>query len=238
MGGTVRAVDLPPGRAQGGLEQVPLPLFQLGQRAHRHRGGAFLGQRRRPGRAGLGVGQVKLQVAAARQDDGRGHTNHGWLDSWHTFSFADYHDPAHMGFRTLRVINDDTVAGGGGFDTHPHRDMEILSYVLRGATPGYVQRSFAEAPVGRLQLVASQTGRNGSLSIHQDAEVWLGKLAAGDRLSHRLPPGRHAWLQVAEGHVTLNGLPLAAGDGAAIGDEPALSLAAERPAQALLFDLH
>ena len=222
----------------------------------------------------------------------RGHANHGWLDSWHTFSFADYHDPAHMGFRSLRVINDDTVAGGGGFDTHPHRDMEILSYVLsgalqhrdslghsavmkagdvqritagtgilhsefnhspiepvhflqvwllpdrRGATPGYAQRSFADAPAGRLHLVASKAGRAGSLPIHQDAEVWLGKLAAGGSILHPLSSGRHAWLQVAEGQVTLNGLSLAAGDGAAIRDEPVLALAAEGAAQVLLFDLN
>lgn len=222
----------------------------------------------------------------------RGHANHGWLDTWHTFSFADYYDPAHMGFRSLRVINDDTVAGGGGFDTHPHRDMEIISYVLSGALqhrdsmghtatmragdvqrisagtgifhsefnaspiepvhflqiwilpdrksakPGYAEKSFGATPADRLQLIASKAGREGSLPINQDADVFLGRLTAGGHLTHLLKPGRHAWLQVAAGNVVLNGLALAAGDGAAVSDEWELRLAAAGAAQVLLFDLN
>ena len=222
----------------------------------------------------------------------RGHANHGWLDSWHTFSFADYHDPAHMGFRSLRVINDDTVAGGGGFDTHPHRDMEIISYVLsgalqhrdslghsavmkagdvqriaagtgilhsefnhspiepvhflqiwilpdrRGVTPGYAQRSFAGVAVGRLHLVASKTGRDGSIAIHQDADLWLAKFGAGDSATFELASGRHAWLHVAEGEVTINGKNLTGGDAAAFDRATSIELLAARPSQVLLFDLN
>ncbi|MFA6545745.1 MAG: pirin family protein [Limisphaerales bacterium] len=222
----------------------------------------------------------------------RGHADHGWLDSWHTFSFADYHDPRHMGFRGLRVINDDIIAGGGGFGMHPHRDMEIITYVLRGALqhrdsmgntavmragdaqqmsagtgvrhsefnhspneplrllqiwiqpehkgvkPSYAEKSFASAAPGQLHLVASRAGRDGSLSIHQDADVWLAKFAGGETFSHTLRPGRHAWLQVAEGEVTLNGAPLKAGDGAAISEESALTLTGRGPSQVLLFDLN
>ena len=226
-----------------------------------------------------------------RKASERGHANHGWLDTWHSFSFADYHDPQWMGFRTLRVINDDTVAGGGGFGTHPHRDMEIITYILSGAlehrdsmgntavmktgdmqrmsagtgvqhsefnhssaepvhllqiwivpdrkraTPGYAQQPFADVAPGRLHLVASKTGRDGSLTINQDADLLLAKLRAGDQVRHVLRPGRHAWLQVAAGEVALNGHPLRAGDGAAVSDDPELLLTAVQPAQVLLFDL-
>lgn len=222
----------------------------------------------------------------------RGHAEHGWLDSWHTFSFADYHDPRHMGFRSLRVINDDTIAGGGGFGMHPHRDMEILTYVLRGAlqhrdsmgntavmcagdaqrmsagtgvrhsefnhsatepvhllqiwlvperkgvTPSYAEKSFASAAPGQLHLVASKGGRDGSLSIHQDADVWLVKFAGGESVTHTLQPQRHAWLQVAQGEVDLNGTPLGAGDGAAVSGENSLRLTGRTPSQVLLFDLN
>ena len=222
----------------------------------------------------------------------RGHADHGWLTSHHTFSFADYHDPQHMGFRSLRVINDDTVAGGGGFGLHPHRDMEILTYVLRGALrhrdslgntavmragdaqqmsagtgvrhsefndsptepvhllqiwllpdqpgvkPSYAEKSFASAASGHLHLVASRGGRDGSLPLHQDADVWLVKFSGGETLSLPLHPGRHAWVQVAEGEVTLNGTPLVTGDGAGLSEETALSLTAHGPAQVLVFDLN
>ena len=232
-------------------------------------------------------------MTTIRRSHERGHANHGWLDAHHTFSFADYYDPNWLGFRSLRVINDDTIAGGGGFGTHPHRDMEIITYMLSGALqhrdsmgheavlkPGDVQRisagtgiahsefnyspvepvrllqiwilpdrkgvkpAYAERSFGKgaaqqgLTLVASREGRDSSLSIHQDAEVWLGCLDAGTSTTHALKPGRHAWVQVAEGEVSLNGQPLKPGDGAALTDENALTLAGAKPSQVLLFDLN
>jgi redox-sensitive bicupin YhaK (pirin superfamily) len=228
-----------------------------------------------------------------RRANERGHANHGWLDAHHTFSFADYYDPHWMGFRALRVINDDTIAGGGGFGTHPHRDMEIITYILSGALqhrdslghqavlkPGDVQRisagsgiahsefnyspidpvhllqiwiqperkgvkpDYAELSFGNgaakegLILVASREGRDASASIHQDADVWLARFDAGTSATHIIKPRRHVWVQLAQGEVTLNGRSLKAGDGAALSDEPALTLAAVTPSQALLFDLN
>jgi redox-sensitive bicupin YhaK (pirin superfamily) len=228
-----------------------------------------------------------------RRADERGHANHGWLDAHHSFSFADYYDPRWMGYRSLRVINDDTIAGGGGFGTHPHRDMEIITYILSGALqhrdsmghqavlkagdvqrisagagiehsefnyspvepvhllqiwikpertgvrPAYAERSFGNGGANQgLTLVASREGRNGSVPINQDAEVWLARLGEGASATHALQPGRHAWLQVAEGEVTLNGQSLRAGDGAALSEEAAMTLTARAPAQALLFDLN
>jgi redox-sensitive bicupin YhaK (pirin superfamily) len=222
----------------------------------------------------------------------RGHTRLGWLDSFHTFSFGDYHDPAHMGFRTLRVINDDRVAPGGGFAPHGHRDMEILTWVLEGALqhrdslgngsvirPGDAQRmsagtgithsefnASADAPVhllqiwilprrsdlapgyeqrlfppddrrGRLRLIAAGDAREGAVTIHQDAFVWAALLAPGDAVTHRLAPGRNAWVQVARGAVRLGDVALAEGDGAAVSDEPGVALAATAAAEILLFDL-
>jgi redox-sensitive bicupin YhaK (pirin superfamily) len=232
-------------------------------------------------------------MTTIRRANERGHANHGWLDAHHTFSFADYHDPRWMGFRSLRVINDDTIAGGGGFGTHPHRDMEIITYILSGALQhrdsmghaavlkaGDVQRisagagithsevnyspvepvhllqvwimpdrrglrpNYAELSFGNgnarsgLTLVASRDGRDSSVSINQDADVWLARLSKGARATYSLKPGRHAWLHVAEGELTLNGEKLNAGDGAALSDESALTLTASAPAQALLFDLN
>ena len=222
----------------------------------------------------------------------RGHAEHGWLDSWHTFSFADYYDPRWMHFRHLRVLNDDVIAGGGGFGLHPHRDMEILTYVIcgalrhrdslgntavmragdaqqmsagtgvqhsefndsptepvrllqtwilparKGATPSYAEKSFAHAALGQLHLLASAGGRDGSLPIHQDTDVWLAKFAGGETLTFPLRAGRHAWVQVAEGELVLNGLCLVTGDGAGVSDERALTLTAPGPAQALVFDLN
>ncbi|BDG03062.1 pirin family protein [Anaeromyxobacter oryzae] len=229
-----------------------------------------------------------------RKADERGHFDHGWLDTRHTFSFADYHDDAHMGFRALRVINEDRVTPGEGFGRHGHRDMEILSYVLSGALahqdstggggvlrPGEVQRMSAgtgvmhsefngskEEPVhflqiwllpdraghapsyeqkaypeaerrGRLRLVASPDGAEGSTTIHQDARVYATLLAPGEAVTLPLARGRHAWVQVARGEVDLNGRLLRAGDGAALSDEPAVGLGGKGSgvAEVLVFDL-
>lgn len=222
----------------------------------------------------------------------RGHANHGWLDSYHTFSFAEYRDPRWMGFRNLRVINDDLVMPGQGFGTHPHRDMEIITYILsgqlehkdsmnngrvirpgdvqyvaagtgvrhsefnpsdteavhllqiwiqpdrQGATPRYEEKAFANAAKGVLHLVTSKTGRDGSIAINQDADLWLAKLDAGQRVVHQLAKGQHAWVHVAEGEVTLNGKSLHGGDAAAVTEETALELTGKKPAQILLFDLN
>ena len=227
-----------------------------------------------------------------RKADDRGHADHGWLDSRHTFSFADYHDPRQMEFRSLRVINEDRVEAGQGFGTHPHRDMEIISYVLEGALehkdsmgtasvikpgevqrmtagtgvlhseynpsrsepvhflqiwifpekkglkPGYEQKAFApEERSNRLKLVASRDGRDGSLTIHQDAELYTTLLSKGSSVAHPLKSGRFAWVQVARGAVTLNGKALKAGDGASVSGEKSLELTATADAEVLIFDL-
>jgi len=227
-----------------------------------------------------------------RRSGERGHANHGWLDSYHSFSFADYHDPRHMGYGPLRVINEDRVQPGQGFGTHAHSDMEIISYVLEGAlehkdslgngaairpgevqrmsagsgithseynpskdapvhflqiwilpesknvAPGYEQRSYPTAErQGRLKLVGSRDGRDGSVTIHQDVALYAGLLGMGDRVKHVLAPGRHAWLQLAQGAVTANGQWLRAGDGAAISDEQKIAFKAEEDSEVLLFDL-
>ena len=227
-----------------------------------------------------------------RKSEERGHVNHGWLDSHFTFSFAEYHDPRHMGFRSLRVINDDRIAPGGGFGMHPHRDMEIISYVLdgalehqdsmgngsvikpgdfqymsagtgvrhsefnpseqeethllqiwivpdqRGVKPNYGERAMAKAPTGKLHLVASKSGRDGSIAIQQDADLHLARLNPKDSVEHVLNPGRHAWVHVATGEVDVNGQVLKAGDAAALSEEARVKLAAKQPSQVLLFDLN
>jgi quercetin 2,3-dioxygenase len=227
-----------------------------------------------------------------RKSNERGHANHGWLDTYHTFSFASYHDPQWMGYRSLRVINDDLVMPGMGFGKHPHRDMEIITYILsgslehedsmgngrvikpgevqymaagtgvqhsefnpskneavhllqiwivpdeRGVTPRYQEKSLENAPSGKFNLVTSKTGRDNSIAIHQDADLWIAKLDAGQNASHKLAPGRNAWVHVAEGEVSLNGKTLGGGDGAAVSKEALLELAATKPAQVLLFDLN
>jgi len=227
-----------------------------------------------------------------RKADQRGHADHGWLNTWHTFSFADYYDPAQMGYSSLRVINDDRVAPGGGFPTHGHSDMEIVTYVLSGALehqdsmgngtvirPGEVQRMSAGSGVrhsefnasasdevhllqiwivperggiapsyqqtffdaaeklGKLRLVASPDGSKGSVTIHQDAKIYAVLLDPEHPVEHLLPPGRRAYLHVARGAVTLNGLELAAGDGARIEGESGLRLESGSSAEILLFDL-
>ncbi len=227
-----------------------------------------------------------------RKANERGHASHGWLDSYHTFSFADYYDPKWMGFRSLRVINDDLVMPGMGFGTHPHRDMEIITYILSGAVehkdsmgngrviragdlqymaagsgvrhsefnpsqeeaahflqiwiqpdekgvpPRYAEKSLLDAETGKLHLITSKSGRAGSIAIHQDAELWLGRLEAGQTLAQGLKAGRHGWLQVAEGEIVLNGATLSGGDAAAMTGETKLLLSANRPSQVLLFDLN
>jgi hypothetical protein len=227
-----------------------------------------------------------------RHANDRGHAQHGWLESRHTFSFADYYDPKQMGFRALRVINEDRVAPGQGFGTHGHRDMEIVSYVLDGALehkdsmgtgsvikpgdvqrmsagtgvrhseynasksevvhflqiwllpakqgiqPGYEQKSFTDADKqGRLRVVASPDGREGSVTVHTDASLYAGLLDSGQRAEVSLARGRHAWVQVVRGKVRVNDGELAAGDGAAISEEPAVRIEGIEPAEVLVFDL-
>ncbi len=231
-------------------------------------------------------------MIAIRQSKDRGHLNHGWLDTYHTFSFADYYDPAQMGFRALRVMNEDRVAPGMGFGMHGHRDMEIVTYVLSGAlehkdnlghgealrpgelqrmtagtgirhsefnpsadepvhlyqiwllpreaglAPGYEQKAFpAVERHNRLRLVASPTGDDGSLTIQQDARLYLATLDHDASVDYELPFGRHAWLQVLRGAVELNGTALSTSDGTAISGETQLSVTATAPAEVLLFDL-
>jgi redox-sensitive bicupin YhaK (pirin superfamily) len=227
-----------------------------------------------------------------RKSNERGHAEHGWLDSYHTFSFADYYDPAHTHFRDLRVINEDFVAPEMGFGMHPHRDMEIITYVVsgalqhrdsmgntavmragdvqrisagtgilhsevnasnkepvhllqiwilpdrKGATPGYAEKSYAQAAPGKLHLVASKTGRDGSIAINQDAGLFVGKLAADNAVTYPIAPKRHAWLQLIKGGLDVNGTKLRPGDAAAVSDEPALTIAATEPSDFLLFDLN
>jgi redox-sensitive bicupin YhaK (pirin superfamily) len=240
-----------------------------------------------------GVASYLARMMTIRKSEERGHANYGWLNTHYTFSFANYYDPKHMGYRALRVINDDIVAPGGGFDTHSHRDMEIITYILSGALehkdsmqngrviragevqymaagtgvlhsefnpsasepvhllqvwilpdqkgvkPRYAERTGTQLPVGRLNLVASKTGRNESIAINQDADLYVAKLNPGERVKHRLGPERHAWVHVAEGEVSLNGNVLGAGDGAALSDESDLALeGGKTPSQVLVFDLN
>ena len=227
-----------------------------------------------------------------RPAEARGRAQFGWLDSRHTFSFGHYHDPAHMGFGALRVINEDRVEPGAGFDTHGHKDMEIISYVLDGALehkdsigtgsvirpgdvqrmsagtgihhsefnpsedapvhflqiwiiperagiePGYEQKAFP--PAGRqgvLRLVGSRDGRDGSLTIHQDVDLYSTLLDTDGTVDFDLRPGRQAWLQIARGAIAVNGQWLRAGDGIAVTEAGPLAIAASEPSEVLLFDL-
>lgn len=231
-------------------------------------------------------------MIAIRKSNDRGHAEHGWLNTRFTFSFADYFDLEHVQFRTLRVMNDDRISGGGGFPTHPHKDMEIVTYVLEGALahkdsmgngsvirpgdvqymsagtgvahsefnasdketvhlyqiwmfpdkkgykPVYDQKHFGEAEKsGKLRLVASPDGRDGSVKIRQDNELYATVLGPSEVVKHELRPDRHAYVQVARGSVALNGEKLETGDGAAISGEQALELRGVDKAEILLFDL-
>lgn len=227
-----------------------------------------------------------------RKANDRGHADHGWLNSYHTFSFANYYDPAHIGFRKLRVINEDRVAGGGGFAPHSHRDMEIISYVLDGAlehqdsmgnksvirsgevqrmtagtgvthseynasktdsvhflqiwvlpekaglAPGYEQKFYApEEKRGQLRLVASQDGRDRSVTVHQDLNLYAAVLGEGEKVTHAVESDRHLWVQVVRGSASVNGEVLKVGDAAAIEGEPMLELVGQDSAEILVFDL-
>ncbi len=231
-------------------------------------------------------------MICVRPSNERGRTELDWLDSRHTFSFGDYHDPEQMHFRSLRVINEDWVAPASGFPPHPHRDMEIVTYLLagelahqdsmgngstirpgevqrmsagvgvvhsevnpskeekvhllqiwlrpaqRGGTPGYEQRAFSVAErQGRLRLVGSRDGRDGSVTIRQDVDLHATLLAPRKSAVLPLRSGRHAWVQVARGELLVNGTKLAAGDGAALSDEKVVELAGVSDCEALLFDL-
>jgi redox-sensitive bicupin YhaK (pirin superfamily) len=227
-----------------------------------------------------------------RRSDERGGGDFGWLNTHFTFSFDQYYDPHFMGFRSLRVMNEDWVQPGQGFPLHPHRDMEIITYVLEGALehkdslgtgevirpgdgqrmsagrgirhseanpsktdpvhllqiwitpdrtghePGYEQKTFPEAEKrGKLRLIASPDGKDGSVTIHQDAKLYVSLLAPGQEVKHELDKGRYAWLQVAKGAAELNGKPLNQGDGAAVSEEQKLTIKGTKDAEILLFDL-
>ena len=227
-----------------------------------------------------------------RKSQDRGRANFGWLESKHSFSFGHYHDPEHMGFGPLRVINEDRVAPGGGFPTHPHSDMEIISYVLEGAlehkdslgtgsiirpgdvqrmsagtgirhsefnasetesvhflqvwilpekrgiAPGYEQKQFAMADKrGQLRLIGSREGREGSVVIHSNVDLYASVLHAGESVSFSLRPGRIGWVQVATGKLTLDNEPLAAGDGVALENSGTIILEGTGHAEVLLFDM-
>ncbi len=227
-----------------------------------------------------------------RRAEERGTANFGWLDSRHSFSFGGYYDPRHMGFGPLRVINEDRVAPGGGFPTHPHRDMEIISYVVEGGLahrdstgtssvirpgdvqrmsagtgvrhseynasesdpvhflqiwiiperqglkPSYEQKTFsADEKRGKLRLVGSQDGRDGSVTIHQDVDLYATLLEPGESVSHRMTAGRGGWVQVIDGALTVNGEALRAGDGVSISGADELHLEAQAATEALVFDM-
>jgi hypothetical protein len=227
-----------------------------------------------------------------RRSAERGHANHGWLDSYHSFSFADYYDPDHMQFGPLRVINEDVVAPGQGFGAHGHRDMEIVTYVLdgalahkdnmgngstirhgdvqrmsagtgvmhsefnaskdeavhllqiwvlparRGDQPGYEEKRFDDADKrGRLRVVASPDGRDGSVTIHSDASIHAALIDGAERADYAVPAGRRVYVHVARGGLTVNGEALAAGDAAMLSDVDTVTLEKGDAAEVLLFDL-
>ena len=222
----------------------------------------------------------------------RGHFDHGWLNTYHTFSFDQYYDPRYMGFRTLRVINEDFVAGGRGFPKHGHRDMEIITYILEGALkhedsmgngsvirpgdvqrmtagtgvrhseqnasdgeqvhllqiwilphtvglePGYEQKAFTEEERrGRLKLIASEDGTDGSVLVHQDVKLFASIIPSGEQVEYTMDQQRYAWIQVARGAVSVNGEKADQGDGVIVAGESNLRIEAEENAEVLLFDL-
>jgi quercetin 2,3-dioxygenase len=227
-----------------------------------------------------------------RRSKDRGYADHGWLQSYHSFSFAGYHDPKFMSYRSLRVINEDRVQGGQGFGEHSHRDFEIISYVISGelkhqdsmghsavmkagevqrisagsgishsefnnsatapvhflqiwivpsklgVAPDYAQRSFAAAPSGQLTLVCSRDGRNDSITINQDADLFIGKLAAGGTMAFNLSLQRHGWIQMISGELDVNGTAMVSGDGLGIEEEQMLHVAATSGAHFMMFDLN
>jgi quercetin 2,3-dioxygenase len=227
-----------------------------------------------------------------RKSSERGHFNHGWLNTYHTFSFDQYHDPRYMGFRSLRVINEDFVAQGRGFPTHGHRDMEIITYVLDGALkhedsmgngsvirpgdvqrmtagtgvrhseanaspdepvhllqiwilpdtigldPSYEEKAFSEDErLGQLRLIASNDGRDGSVTVHQDVNLFAAIVEADQEIGHMMAPTRYAWIQVARGSVRVNGETAGQGDGVVVMGESDLNLVGNTAAEVLLFDL-
>lgn len=230
------------------------------------------------------------EMITVRKSEDRGHAEHGWLSTAYSFSFSDYYDPKFMGFKTLRVINQDVIDPKKGFGAHPHKDMEILTYILdgtlehkdtmgnhsqiqkgefqlmtagsgvehsefnpskdkkahllqiwihpekKGLTPGYQQKSFANHQEG-LRLVVSPEGKEGSLKIHQDANIYLGRLKSGDEVGVSIAEGRHAWIQMIEGRLNVNGVALKPGDGASVSQEGKLTLKAAESSEFLLFDL-
>lgn len=228
-----------------------------------------------------------------RRSQERGHAQHGWLNSYHTFSFANYYDPSHMGFRTLRVINEDRIAGGSGFGAHSHEEMEIISYVVsgglehqdsmgntvvilpdevqimsagtgvthaemnhledteshffqiwifpdtKGIPPSYGQKSFKDSfSKQNLTLVVSKDKRDGSLGIHQDADVYIGRLASGEKVDFEIRSGRYLWIQMIAGRVEVNKIGIDAGDGLAVSLEKVISIFAKGDAEFILFDLN
>jgi redox-sensitive bicupin YhaK (pirin superfamily) len=230
-----------------------------------------------------------ITIRRARE---RGHFDHGWLNTYHTFSFDQYYDPRYMGFRTLRVINEDFVAGGRGFPKHGHSDMEIITYILEGALkhedsmgngsvirpgdvqrmtagtgvrhseqnasadeqvhllqiwilphtvglePGYEQKAFSEDERrGRLKLIASEDGGEGSVVVHQDVKLFASIIPAGEQVEHSMDQKRYAWIQVARGAISVNGEKAEQGDGAIVVGESSLQINAEENAEVLLFDL-
>jgi len=227
-----------------------------------------------------------------RKSKERGYANHGWLESFHSFSFADFYDPEHMGWGPLRVINEDFIEAGKGFDTHPHRDMEIITYVIEGALehkdsmgnlsriekgdvqrmtagsgvqhseysankvgkthmiqiwikplemglrPSYEQKAFSdELKKDRLLLIASKEGRESSIKINQEADLYASKLSKESILDFVARPQRHIWLQLINGALTVNGIALGAGDALGIVEEDKIKLTASKDSEFILFDL-